>query len=704
MSRKDFNKGMEAGAKPFEEKFKMQEEAIERVEKNLNERLDNFDTINDFIIDDLASKTEDLTSIKKKELYDLNTLVSIDDLDDWQKEFLMAMIYTVANRLEYTTELQKKFIRSVKNYLGIVSLQTEVDLSCIENIERIGSQKVILQVLMEFLFLEKGNHSYLEKYEDIISYFNVNKRGIEDIQEKINNIYVATGLEGIAEKYGYIPEEDQISSNDLDGAEEKFEEMTEITISKILHIGKGETKKFENNVVHINSYINNQGDLIFDNCVIHYNEPGFTNEIALSEGSSLEIKNSEVICENININFFIRGKGDNRVIFENCYFFDCSYFIKLDYSSSKQKSEIMIKSCTVLNPFVKFFDGYFKKGLLDNCYINFRGLSEKDKKYMKELSKEYAEASLSALSTRTASIIPKLIEANKDIKKPLNEEAGEALYHQVTFLSREDADFSVRNCKMEGVEVFSSQKNNFKIFEISGGTYEVCSFKDVDNCIVNPGEVINCVFEDCESVIKSGSDTKILNCQFVKCKNRIISVSSNGNALIEFCEFYNIEYEKSNKENSDACLYFERLYREASVVRKCIFNGVNIENGFLIMGEVRERKITPAVRIEECNFQNCVTKRESGKIIKEYQLYYYGFFGNKKTELIATEVINCTGLDKVNKENGHTEYDITKLKAHTGINVGATIASTLLLGGVPGLAVGLIAGRVLNKNIDIHLE
>lgn len=202
MSRKDFNKGMEAGAKPFEEKFKLQNDAIDRIGENLNTRLNEFDSINDIIINDL-------TSIEKKRLYDLNTVVDIDELDGAEKELLIALIYTVSNMSDTTTELQKYFVRSVQNYLDIKSPQTGVDLTSIENIENISSQKAILQTLMEFLFLENANHKYLEDNEDILSYFSVNKRGIAEIREKIDVIYNATGLEGIAENYGYLPEEQE---------------------------------------------------------------------------------------------------------------------------------------------------------------------------------------------------------------------------------------------------------------------------------------------------------------------------------------------------------------------------------------------------------------------------------------------------------------------------------------------------------------
>ncbi|MGY0373026.1 hypothetical protein [Clostridium sp. JNZ J1-5] len=196
-----FKEGMIAGAKPFEEKFRKQEEAIERVGKDLSNKLDEINTVTDVIIDELSAK-------QKKELYDLNTkfdistLLSIDE-----KDFLASVLVTVANEQDETNEYQRAFVRSVLRYINVKNPQPSVTLSSIENIESISAQKAIMQVIMEFFFLGTKNHRYIETYNSLFSYFSVNQTSIVQMQQSINNIYKATGCEGIAEKYGYIPNE-----------------------------------------------------------------------------------------------------------------------------------------------------------------------------------------------------------------------------------------------------------------------------------------------------------------------------------------------------------------------------------------------------------------------------------------------------------------------------------------------------------------
>lgn len=198
MSRKDFQKGMEAGARPFEEKFAKQSEEFKKTSDSINKKLDGLNRVTDVII-------SELNGMQKKELYDLNTVVDIGKLGGDEKELLMAVLYTLANMTDYVTEGQQAFIRSVKSYLGIKEVQTNVDLSCIENIESINDQKAILQTVMEFLFIENQNHDYMDEYSDVMEYFSVNNKTIKQIQNCINQIFNATGIQGLIEMYGYVP-------------------------------------------------------------------------------------------------------------------------------------------------------------------------------------------------------------------------------------------------------------------------------------------------------------------------------------------------------------------------------------------------------------------------------------------------------------------------------------------------------------------
>lgn len=201
MGKQDFNKGMEAGAKPFEEKFQKLSEDNRKIGDKVNEKLDSFGNIIDAVMDDLSD-------MQKNELYHLNTPYDLkEDLDDDEKEILAALLLRLS---EYTenNEFQKKFMRSVNAYIEVKSPQTGLDISCIENIENITSQKIILQAAMEYLYLMTGDFSFLEELEaEVFEHFSVNRKAIREIEEYIQTIDQATGKDGIAEKYGYVLEE-----------------------------------------------------------------------------------------------------------------------------------------------------------------------------------------------------------------------------------------------------------------------------------------------------------------------------------------------------------------------------------------------------------------------------------------------------------------------------------------------------------------
>lgn len=220
MGKKDFIKGMEAGAKPFEQKFEELSESTRKVGEKINEKLDGLGDVMDIVIDGISD-------MQKKELYNLNTPYDLkEDLDDDEKEILAALLLRLS---EYTenNEYQKKFIRSVNAYIEVNAPQAGLDISCIENIENVKSQKILMQTAMEYLYLAKEDFAFLDDLEEeVFEHFSVNRKGIREIEGYIKAIAQAAGKEGIAEKYGFVPEE-KVEAGKID--EETFRLYKETT-------------------------------------------------------------------------------------------------------------------------------------------------------------------------------------------------------------------------------------------------------------------------------------------------------------------------------------------------------------------------------------------------------------------------------------------------------------------------------------------
>lgn len=199
MSVKDFKAGMAAGAKPFGDKLDQLATANESGLNDITEGVDGIRAVVDTLLDDLSVQ-------EKKKLYDLDEAMDLSVLEDDEQEFLVAVLATLANAIPDVSDLQKKYLLSICNVTNIASPQTTLNLACIENIENMKTQKILLRYVMEFLFIGEQGYDFLDTYEDaVFCYFSVNKRGVAEIKDMINRIFNAMGVEGIANRYAFEP-------------------------------------------------------------------------------------------------------------------------------------------------------------------------------------------------------------------------------------------------------------------------------------------------------------------------------------------------------------------------------------------------------------------------------------------------------------------------------------------------------------------
>lgn len=668
MSTQDFKKGMVAASNVFAEKEEQLKDANNRVVEKVSEKIDSVGSVINIVIDDVERQDNILTSIEKKRLYDLNTIIDIKEhLDESEQEFLLALLFELSD--DQNNENQKHFIRSVKAYLEIKEHQTSADISCVENIQKVSSQKAILQTIMEFLFLKNENFDFFEESTELFDCFNVNKKTITEIRVKIQEIYNATGSLGLSEKYGYVAIEENIEE-ELKHIEESAQEieLTEHKIDSILNIGESETKTFKNKIIHISAFINCKGILEFENCIIYYNKTHASDEIILSENATLKFTNCQIECKGIDESPFIKGESNNIILFINCELVNCSYFVKTD-----SDSVFAIEGCNIINPSKEFLDANIIDGKIIDSTIEFVQIdAENENSTIEDSSFDF-------------------------------------------FVSRNyknNASFLVKNCKVTSTIPFNPEEKSSNLFYLDNATYENCSFTDITGRIINGNniQIINSEFNNCESIFSSqgkyainecrfenctnilsaisSDEGTIMNCQFINCYDKIISASG---VEIEFCEFFNISYKLNGI--LPYSLEFERINASrSSSLKKCIFNGFETEQGFLIGGLVNKDHI--AVYIEDCNFINCKTGRESGKIIKEWG-YYKGTFG-KAHEPRMSLISNCKGLDNINKSIGKAKDLVIKSKTNNGVQIGAQLAG-FVLGGPLGAYAGKRLADIYKK-------
>jgi len=155
--------------------------------------------------EDLNGIYNHLSSLEKATLYRLSTPVDIKDLDENDKKLLLAILYQLAyDEGKSITDAQRKYLRSVQKYLEITNPQTVIDLSAVENIDSLDVQKAFLQVALEFFYLQ-DSYELTNSQEEFLGYFSVNKKQAAIVEESVSRLYNAVGAEGLAEKYGFVP-------------------------------------------------------------------------------------------------------------------------------------------------------------------------------------------------------------------------------------------------------------------------------------------------------------------------------------------------------------------------------------------------------------------------------------------------------------------------------------------------------------------
>jgi hypothetical protein len=627
MANKDYKNGMEAGAKPFEEKFKQQANAISRVSDKLEKGMEKVSGVVNEVINEL-------TSIEKKRLYDLNTQYDLINLEDHEKELLVSCLYTLAGNS--ANENQKAFIRSVQKYLGIKNPQTSIDLSGIENVENLSSQKAMFQTFSEFLFLAREDDSFIGEYEAFFDYFSVSKKDKSSLLNNVMQIFNATGVTGLCEKYGFVAEEDLKAFKEDIIKTEKLQIKNEITISE------GEEKKFYGQEIRFSSDINCEGKLIFDHCILIYNGDNITGKISLSEGA-LIISHCTIVGKNNKTpadypeSYFIEGYNVNISI-ENTLFYNCRCFANISGVIDIQDSKIQypkIQQC--FNFLTLNSDEGREKSRIQNCIIE--NLDPKPVKLSEDdRISHYLFSGLMNIMSCSFKNISGLFDCNIVVTGDINLAAS-----------------SFSHC----IEILNVPSNV---------------------------KIIYCLFEDCErmfSLAIVGFKLDLKYSQFISCKNKIVDSSS---IEIEYCDFYNYRAEKPKNEIvGPTCFNLNDFDRSGGKkISHCLFDGMffDEDSNFISCNIFKKRQ--HGVSVEKNKFLHCVKKGDD-EFIKQNVMAYGSFGSVKEVEIIDIE--DCTGLNKINKKGeGDKAIDIViKHETPTGDPIGANFNGMMV--GLSGIEV-----------------
>lgn len=632
---------------------------------------DNDSSVSRLVVESM----EDIRRIQEQNLYLFSKIKKLEDislgmkpdmdlnkLSEKNKKVLCACLYFINAQDGNASENQKTFANKVIKYLN-VDAQMDHPTAALEDMDA-ESKKRILNCCMEYMFLKNCSDEGYDAYEDFIYEFDFGNKTIKAIEKQIQSFYNLRGLDGFFTKYqedNFEAPDDFFTMDFKDGDDENIAsaeeniEMVDEVISTILQIKPGETKTYKNKNIHLKAYINCEGNLIFDHCIINYNETDDGDEITLGSNSSLTITNSVILCKGFDKNTFITCDGDTQVTLDNDTFEDCSYFIK---SKSWETCVFSMTNCRLHNCLEDFLSLYlWEKSdcVIKNNMIIQDGLNPF---YPKEESGWHG--TLIRVNNNTNN---KVEFCNNCIfEEETFQKAGIAKKSSKNMLTYfESRTGEIRNCLFKGIsQDYSGAIDAHKFFEcrFEKCTNPVHTMKNYYSDDDDEPCIDNCVFVECTDVIATDDNTQITNCQFVSCYDNLIRpYGYDGGISVEFCQFINTRNTKESIISKRiSCITFTRTKSSktrANYLKKCIFDGVELGDNFLIEADVFEKPHGVVTYIENCDFKNCSTKRASGKIIKEYIQYDTLF--KKDINFHANIISDCKGLDKINKEGSKSD-------------------------------------------------
>lgn len=693
MSTKDFKEGMVAGAKPFGDKLDQLANASERSVSDIKEGLDGVSQVVNVVLDDLSAQ-------EKKRIYDLDQATDISMLEDDEKELLVAVLTELANSIPEVTDLQRRYITSVCSTVGIATPQASLNLACIENIENMRTQKILLRHVMEFFFVGTQNYDFLDYYETaIFCYFGVNKRGVNEIVNTIDRIYNAMGIEGLANRYTFVAGYQEIECQEtqaIEGIEEYYDvpyvdisEFEEINLTDIVHINNDESGAYQYKRININSIVTVDGVLEFDHCIVNFyydDLPAFFSVNGTLKFSGCEI-NSRV--DNLQHSddkksslgkSIINGLESSNITFENCLFQNTGHFIST-------AGELTVDGCTLHNPGIRFISlSLIKESKISNSVIEFSEKLSLDKNSSEYIARDIIYAFATEQTATTSGF---RIDNCRFICSTPETISGVAPINAPCVVSNcEFYNFTKAQCV---VFVKTIEKNHFENCRgivadaITDSTFLQCSH--IGN---RGGSVIdNCDFKDCKLIVLP-ENSMLKNSRLVNSRGRIINAQESK---IEHCVFYNIR--KWNKGIATSSLSEQNfaIYMNDSVIDTCVFEGVELkDNAFLIVGEQHSTNNKP-VEIKNCVFRNCYTDRSDKQIVAVQE--HYGILSPKIRSVNPTQ--NCVGMELVKSGSLKAEAPIIDSPKDTGIIAGTFIGAAFGVGGV-------IVGSILGATVDALAE
>lgn len=200
MSIRSYKRGAVDTMRAFQDFISKQENASKYVADEIRSVADKVSKLGESyecLIDHISQK-------EKEVIYKFSIPDDIRELDEFNKNLLMGILYLLGNEKDPTIE-QQIYLNGIQRYMGIKNVVNDIDVSVLGTINDLNIHKILFRIVLEYLVLQKGkayDETEFQKY--ILDMFSVNDIFKKETIDSIEITIKVLGLKGFSEKFGKL--------------------------------------------------------------------------------------------------------------------------------------------------------------------------------------------------------------------------------------------------------------------------------------------------------------------------------------------------------------------------------------------------------------------------------------------------------------------------------------------------------------------
>lgn len=595
-------------------------------------------------IEQLYNHTEKLalkvTDLKEQMIYGINQSKNINDLRDIEKKVLYSLFQEASKTFENTSTEQQQFADNLFRYLQIEYSSINLTES-INQLDSVAIKKVLLQLLLEYGFLNNRTFNFNRTFEEIVEMFDFGNKTINEIKDTIQNIFQLRGVDGFSWFNPVILEHEFFIDLEieeyLDQESGDFKEKEPFTLEPIIVVNQNETEVIKNKIINLSSIITVKGKLTFENCEINI----FDNFVPLAlQTGVLEFLDCQINAINEKDSIIVKSEDDsylniyNSSIKTNIPLFEANEGnakVQDSFIDSQHRKLLNCKNINVINSelinskrnkligkhngdnFLSVFAGNLK--IENSVFKNLKNIfGGYESPYVIENSKFEDFCDLGNIN---------YLDNGGKITNTIINQIDEYLgLSNVTIENCEIKDGKFRDYEnlasnYFSMEIDNSNIKNLKLDNLEFVIFEECSLTNIkatnvaDIALYENNEFIESSFDQCyfRNIINQGN--KFFNSTFSNAtiKNPKFSIKNQG--------FLDFTISKSD-------------YMDTKI-EGCLFKNINVEDSYIINLNCHEKIKYNRHEISNCIFKDCNSENSS---FINLESFYFPKFSKKRKDIV----------------------------------------------------------------------